>query len=235
MRGVPLHVHHHQDEWWYILTGEYLFQIGDRRIRAKVGDAVFAPRGVPHSPLRLSQSSSNITLFQPAGTMEEFFHEVAKLRPGTGQGVAVESMGELFRAHGMEIVGPADSSLTPQKHPLRDSRTLAGSDLNTRRSPCPQKPSRNPLPASARSRPRSNWRRRRGIGCCAGDCSRRNSVSPKRRRPMGSRQGIAGGFRCLLPTGLFPRMSLTGTSPPHRAMCDAWPSLGRRPIPAASP
>jgi mannose-6-phosphate isomerase-like protein (cupin superfamily) len=107
LRGVPLHVHHDQDEWWYILTGEYLFQIGNRKIRAKAGDAVFGPRGVPHSPLRLSQSSSSITLFQPAGTMEEFFHEVAKLRPGTGQDVAVETMGELFRAHGMEIVGPA--------------------------------------------------------------------------------------------------------------------------------
>jgi hypothetical protein len=83
------------------------FQIGDRKIRAKAGDAVFGPRGVPHSPLRLSQSSSNITLFQPAGTMEEFFHEVAKLRPGMGQGVAVESMGELCRAHGIEIVGLA--------------------------------------------------------------------------------------------------------------------------------
>lgn len=99
--GVPLHVHHHQDEWWYIIDGEYLFQVGDKKFRAKAGDSVFGPRGVPHSPRRLSDSSASITIFQPAGAMEEFFHEVAQVFQKNPKA----RLDQLFRAHGMDIVG----------------------------------------------------------------------------------------------------------------------------------
>src|SRR5690349_12712155 len=51
---IPLHIHHDQDECWYILEGEYVIQVGDRKIHAKAGDFVFGPRGVPHSPLRIT-------------------------------------------------------------------------------------------------------------------------------------------------------------------------------------
>ena len=102
--GVPLHVHHEQDEWWFIIQGEHLFQIGDKKIRAKTGDAIFGPRGVPHSPRQLSSKGSVLTAFQPAGTMEEFFHELAQLVK-TG-GMSPAKMAALFKAHQMEIVGP---------------------------------------------------------------------------------------------------------------------------------
>jgi mannose-6-phosphate isomerase-like protein (cupin superfamily) len=102
--GVPLHVHHDQDEWWFIVDGEHLFQIGDRKIRAKAGDSIFGPRGVPHSPRQLSAKGSVLTAFQPAGTMEEFFHELAQLLK-TG-GMTSAKMAALFKAHRMEIVGP---------------------------------------------------------------------------------------------------------------------------------
>jgi Cupin domain len=102
--GVPLHVHHDQDEWWFIIDGEHLFQIGDRKFRAKTGDAIFGPRGVPHSPRQLSSKGTVLTAFQPAGTMEEFFHELAQLLK-TG-GMSPAKMAALFKAHQMEIVGP---------------------------------------------------------------------------------------------------------------------------------
>jgi mannose-6-phosphate isomerase-like protein (cupin superfamily) len=104
--GVPLHVHHYQDEWWYIIEGQYIFQIGDRKIRAKAGDAVFGPRGVPHSPRLLSETGMNLTVFQPAGTIEEFFQENAEARRKNEEG-SPEREAAQFRAHGMEIVGPA--------------------------------------------------------------------------------------------------------------------------------
>jgi quercetin 2,3-dioxygenase len=102
--GVPLHVHHDQDEWWFIVDGEHLFQIGDKKIHAKTGDAIFGPRGVPHSPRQLSSKGSVLTAFQPAGSMEEFFHELAELLK-TG-GMSPAKMAALFKAHRMDIVGP---------------------------------------------------------------------------------------------------------------------------------
>lgn len=104
--GVPLHVHHDQDEWWYVLDGEHLFQIGDKKIRAKAGDALFGPRGVPHSPRQLSPQGAVLTAFQPAGTMEEFFQELAQAARKAGGAPPREVMAALFQAHQMQIVGP---------------------------------------------------------------------------------------------------------------------------------
>jgi mannose-6-phosphate isomerase-like protein (cupin superfamily) len=104
--SVPMHVHHNQDELWYIFEGETLFQIGDRKIHAKVGDSVFGHRGIPHSFMELSDSGHGITVFQPAGSMENFFHQLAQIWPKTGEMPSPAVMQSLFKAHDMEIVGP---------------------------------------------------------------------------------------------------------------------------------
>lgn len=104
--AVPLHVHHDQDEFWYVVDGEYLFQIGDQKIWAKAGDALFGPRGVPHSPRQISEGGSLLSVLQPAGTIEEFFRELAQLREMEGGMPQPERLTNLFKKHGMEIVGP---------------------------------------------------------------------------------------------------------------------------------
>ena len=47
--GPPLHYHFSQDEWWYIISGEFLFKVGEEMYKAKAGDSVFGPRGIPHT------------------------------------------------------------------------------------------------------------------------------------------------------------------------------------------
>lgn len=103
--SVPLHVHHHQDEFWYVFEGEVLFQIGDRKMHAKVGDSLFGPREVPHSFRWLSEHAGFLMLVQPAGSMEQFFHEMALL---VKEPVAPspQRVADLFHAYGMDIVGP---------------------------------------------------------------------------------------------------------------------------------
>jgi mannose-6-phosphate isomerase-like protein (cupin superfamily) len=46
---APYHVHHADDEAWYILEGVLAFRLGDREVEAAAGTAVFAPRGIPHA------------------------------------------------------------------------------------------------------------------------------------------------------------------------------------------
>src|SRR5512138_1073895 len=46
--GPQLHYHFEQDEFWYILEGEFLFKVGEETFTAKKGDSVFGPRMVPH-------------------------------------------------------------------------------------------------------------------------------------------------------------------------------------------
>jgi quercetin dioxygenase-like cupin family protein len=46
---APLHVHHRDDEAFWILEGEVTFEVGDEIIEASAGDYVFGPRDIPHS------------------------------------------------------------------------------------------------------------------------------------------------------------------------------------------
>lgn len=42
---APLHVHHSDDEAWYVLEGRLRFTLGEREVEATAGGAVFAPHG----------------------------------------------------------------------------------------------------------------------------------------------------------------------------------------------
>ena len=44
-----LHVHHSDDEAWYVLEGTLGFRVGDEIIEAGPGAAVLVPRGTPHT------------------------------------------------------------------------------------------------------------------------------------------------------------------------------------------
>jgi mannose-6-phosphate isomerase-like protein (cupin superfamily) len=46
---APLHVHHGDDEAWYVLEGTLGFARGDERLEAPAGSAVLVPRGTPHT------------------------------------------------------------------------------------------------------------------------------------------------------------------------------------------
>src|SRR5215468_8983884 len=58
----PLHVHHREDESFWVLEGELSMRCGDRTFRACAGSFVFLPRDVPHTtashPRRRPISSS---------------------------------------------------------------------------------------------------------------------------------------------------------------------------------
>jgi quercetin dioxygenase-like cupin family protein len=71
--GPPLHIHPFQDEWFYVIEGEYLFQVGDEKYQMKSGDTIFLPRNVQHAFLQLTEKGKMIVSYLPAGKMEAFF------------------------------------------------------------------------------------------------------------------------------------------------------------------
>jgi mannose-6-phosphate isomerase-like protein (cupin superfamily) len=46
---APLHVHHSDDEAWYVLEGTLGFRLGDDELEAPAGSAVMARRETPHT------------------------------------------------------------------------------------------------------------------------------------------------------------------------------------------
>lgn len=102
--GPALHYHYSQDEWWYIISGEFLIKVGDETYHAKAGDSVFGPRGVPHTFAKVGEGEGKlIMLFQPAGKMEKFFKAVSE---GLVAKMSDEEKQKFRKAHGFEQVGP---------------------------------------------------------------------------------------------------------------------------------
>ena len=106
----PLHIHHNEDETFFVIEGELSFFVGQKRIEATAGDFVFAPRNVPHTFLVKSDHAEYLSSFAPAGA-ERFFGEVAPrvvpgesppppMRPDPGE------FGRIAATYGIEIVGP---------------------------------------------------------------------------------------------------------------------------------
>jgi mannose-6-phosphate isomerase-like protein (cupin superfamily) len=101
--GPPLHVHQVEDEWFYVLEGEYVVQVGDERFRLTSGDSLLAPRKVPHTYAHLGDGQARLLIaYQPAGRMEDFFLEISRLA-GSPSAAEIE---RIFGAQGMEVVGP---------------------------------------------------------------------------------------------------------------------------------
>src|SRR3990172_2358880 len=47
--GPPPHIHHREDEGFYVLDGEFSFLYCDRTFKATSGDFIHIPRGMPHT------------------------------------------------------------------------------------------------------------------------------------------------------------------------------------------
>lgn len=101
-RGGPArHLHYDQEEWFYVIEGTFLFEVGPDRFRLQPGDSLIAPRRVPHVWAYDGDAQGRILVtFAPAGQMEAFFREVTKANAMPPQDPA------LWRAHGMELIGP---------------------------------------------------------------------------------------------------------------------------------
>jgi mannose-6-phosphate isomerase-like protein (cupin superfamily) len=99
--GPARHLHYEQDEWFYIVEGEFMMEIGQEKFRLTPGDSILGPRKVPHVWASTGGQRGRILIaFLPAGKMESFFREVTKANAMPPQDPG------LWLAHGMELMGP---------------------------------------------------------------------------------------------------------------------------------
>ncbi|PVZ05814.1 cupin domain-containing protein [Actinomycetospora cinnamomea] len=109
-----LHVHHHEDEAFYVLEGAMTFRVGDEFVDGPAGTFVWGPRGVPHQFRADSPTARLLTWFVPAGGEQMFFHfsrpaEELTLPPPTQEpshGLRPEELETIARRYQMEVLGP---------------------------------------------------------------------------------------------------------------------------------
>jgi quercetin dioxygenase-like cupin family protein len=112
---APLHVHHNEDEGFWILDGSATFEVGDQTIEARVGDYLLGPRDIPHRYTTGPDGCRMLFIFTPGG-FEEVLRAVsapAEQRtmppaehepPPPPSEEDVERMQAAIRAHGCEIL-----------------------------------------------------------------------------------------------------------------------------------
>ena len=108
----PRHIHHREDETFYVVEGEMTFFVGDETIRATPGTMVFAPRDVAHSFTIDSEQVRILVMVAPAGA-EGFFKECSVPAPsmtlppqGEPPYGEIQKMMALAPTYGFEFVPP---------------------------------------------------------------------------------------------------------------------------------
>ena len=110
--GSPLHVHHRESEWFYVLDGELIVWVGGQVVRAPQGSFVFGPKDMPHTFMVSAPEGARFLLVtEPAG-FESFMRSSAEparaltLPPPPSAPPDVERLGALAAEYGIDILGP---------------------------------------------------------------------------------------------------------------------------------
>jgi quercetin dioxygenase-like cupin family protein len=95
---APLHVHHGDDEAWYVLEGVVCVRAGDRVIEAGAGGSVLVPKGTVHTYWNAGPGPLRYLLIMTRNIYELIgaIHALPKRTP--------ENLQAAFRQHNSEIM-----------------------------------------------------------------------------------------------------------------------------------
>jgi len=110
----PLHVHHTEDEAFYVLEGSARFHFGSDVRDAESGDSLLERKGIPHTFIAGDEGARFLVTTSP-GDFERFV--VAASKPAEAPGLPPPALGpptaeeqetlaQLAAEHGSELLGP---------------------------------------------------------------------------------------------------------------------------------
>ena len=106
----PLHVHHREDEAFWVLEGELTFRCGDRTFSAGPGSFTFLPRDVPHTFVVEGEAPAHVLTLLTPGGCERFFVDGGRPAEHEGLPPAVppdtEKLRPVAAEYDSEFVGP---------------------------------------------------------------------------------------------------------------------------------
>src|SRR3712207_5451497 len=111
--GSPPHIHHREDESFYVLEGDYEFLVEDRTIRVSAGSLLYFPRGTLHAHRGVGEGVGRMLVTQtPGGLYERSFEEVGRPMDGNGGPLVFEDQPDVANIvsiaarYGIEIPMP---------------------------------------------------------------------------------------------------------------------------------
>ncbi|GAC1574510.1 MAG: hypothetical protein NVS3B24_01710 [Candidatus Dormibacteria bacterium] len=113
--AVPQHIHHANDETYYVLEGIFRFKVGDELAEAGPGATIHIPRGVSHAWKNTGNVPGRVTITFAPGGMTGYFRELAPLLPELMANMAdmskvqpdtMRRASEIMQRYGYEMTGP---------------------------------------------------------------------------------------------------------------------------------
>ena len=95
---APRHLHHHDDEAWYVLEGVLHVERGGEVVEARAGSGVLVPRGTPHTYWNPGREPARYLLVMTANILQliQEIHKMTERSPAALQAV--------FRKYDSELV-----------------------------------------------------------------------------------------------------------------------------------
>jgi len=95
---APRHLHHSDDEAWYVLEGTLIVQVGDDDVEVPAGSAVLVSRGTPHTYWNPGPGPARYLLIMPPNIFRliQGIHALKERTPATVQ--------QLFQAYDSELL-----------------------------------------------------------------------------------------------------------------------------------
>ena len=104
LQGPPLHVHHEQDDTFFVIEGTLTVQVGDEIFDLQAGDFICAPKGVPHTFANVGKEPVRVINIMTPGGFDRVLEDYALLPVGPRDPQALE---ELAQKHKMVFIGPS--------------------------------------------------------------------------------------------------------------------------------
>jgi quercetin dioxygenase-like cupin family protein len=107
---APLHVHHREDEAFFILEGSATLQVGDETFEVSAGDYAFGPRDIPHRYTVGEEGCRMLFICTPGGNFENVVREMSvpaasrTLPPPTDEEPDMERIAAIAEANGCELL-----------------------------------------------------------------------------------------------------------------------------------
>jgi quercetin dioxygenase-like cupin family protein len=109
--GSPLHIHHREDEWFYVIEGELTLWVGGETIVAPAGSFVYGPQDIPHTFVVSSESARFLLVVDPGG-FEGFTRALSEpaarleIPPAPTEAPDLERVASVAARFGIDIIGP---------------------------------------------------------------------------------------------------------------------------------
>ena len=103
--GPPRHVHTRESETFYVLEGDFEFEVDGQKTNASPGAFLIAPPNLPHSFRNVSDRPGKLLVVVQPGGFEEFIEKFASLP--TDQPPDMAKMAEIGAEHGLTFLPPA--------------------------------------------------------------------------------------------------------------------------------